>query len=128
MEVYKDQQILLVDDSRINQRLAKLIFSQMGLKCDIASNGMEAFEMYQVKLYDVIFMDIQMPILNGLESSKLIRKYEKDSGSTHRAVIVALSGSELAENKETCIEFGMDGFIEKPIRVESLQQYLSPKS
>ena len=86
---------------------------------------MEAFEKYQQKAYDLIFMDAQMPVMDGLESTKLIRAYEKDSGTSHRAKIIALTGSESIENREQCHEVGMDNFIEKPIRVEWLNNYLS---
>lgn len=125
MEILKNLNILLVDDNKVNQRLAMFIFRQLKFKCDIASDGKEAFEMYQQKRYDLIFMDIQMPVMDGLESTQLIRTFEKDSETLHRAVIVALTGSELSENKDACSEIGMDGFIEKPIRVESLREYIS---
>lgn len=125
MGLPKDFKILLAEDNQINQRLAILIFSQLGLKCDIASDGKEAFEMYQIKGHDLIFMDMNMPVMGGLESTKLIRAFEKDSGTLHRAIIVALTGSEPAENKDKCFEVGMDDFIEKPIRIERLHKYIS---
>lgn len=125
MDILKDPKIMLVDDNKVNQRLAILIFRQIGFTCDIASDGKEAYEMYQQKKYDLIFMDIQMPVIDGLESTQLIRAFEKESETLHRAIIVALSGSELAENKDTCLEIGMDDYIEKPIRVESLREYIS---
>lgn len=125
MEILRDLKILLVDDNKINQRVSKLTFSQVGLKCDIASDGKEAFEMHKVKLYDLIFMDMQMPVMDGLESTRLIREFEKDSETLDRVIIVALTGSELAEKKEACIEAGMDDFIEKPIRIEWLHKYIS---
>ncbi len=102
-----------------------LIFSQVNLKCDIASNGKEAFEMVQTKEYDLIFMDLHMPVMDGMESTQKIRAFEKNSGTLHRAFIVALTGSELNENKDLCLEAGMNDFIEKPIRVESLRKYIS---
>jgi CheY-like chemotaxis protein len=125
MEILKELKILVADDNKVNQRLATLIFRQMGLICDIASDGKEAFEMYQQKEYDLIFMDIQMPVIDGLESTKLIRAFEKDSEILHRTRIIALTGSELMENKETCLEVGMDDFIEKPIRAEKLNKFVS---
>jgi CheY-like chemotaxis protein len=125
MKILKDLKILLVDDNRVNQRIALLIFGQMQLKCDIASDGKEAFEMVQQKEYDLIFMDMQMPVMDGLESTKLIRAFEKDSETLHQSIIVALTGSELAENKDVCLEIGMNDFIEKPIRIESIQKYIS---
>lgn len=125
MEISKGLKILLVDDNKVNQRLAILIFSQIGLKCDVASDGKEAFEMYQQKEYDLIFMDLQMPVMDGLESTKLIRAFETDSETLHRAIIIALSGSEFLENRVECIEVGMDDFIGKPIRAEKLNKFVS---
>jgi len=121
----EDLKILLAEDNVVNQRLMKLMLSQLKLKVDIASDGKEAFEMYQQKAYDLIFMDIQMPVLDGLESTKLIREFEQASGSLQRALIIALTGSEIDEHKDSCFEIGMDGFIEKPIRIEMLQKYFA---
>jgi len=121
----EDLKILLAEDNLVNQRLMTLILSQLRIKIDIASDGKEAFEMYQQKAYDLIFMDVQMPVMDGLESTKLIREFEKSSGTLHRALIVALTGSELEENKDLCLEIGMDDFIEKPIRVEMIHRYIS---
>lgn len=126
MEILKDLKILVVDDNEVNQRLAILIFRKMGFKCDVSSDGKEAFEMYQKKAYDLIFMDLQMPVMGGLESTKLIRAFENDSESLKRATIIALTGSELQENRESCIEVGMDDFIEKPMRVETLNKFIHP--
>ena len=126
MEILKDLKILVVDDNEVNQRLAILIFRKMGFKCDVSSDGKEAFEMYQKKAYDLIFMDLQMPVMGGLESTKLIRAFENDSETLKRATIIALTGSELQENRESCIEVGMDDFIEKPMRVETLNQFIHP--
>jgi len=121
----EDLKILLAEDNVVNQRLMKLILSKLKIKVDVAANGKEAFEMYQQKAYDLIFMDVQMPVLDGVESTKMIREFEQTSGSLHRVLIVALTGSELAENKDMCLEIGMDGFIEKPIRIETLHKYIS---
>ncbi len=125
MEILKDLKILLVDDNVVNQRVAMLTFRMIGLNCDIASDGKEAFEMFQQKAYDLIFMDMHMPVMDGLESAKLIRAFENDTKAPRRATIIALTGSELIENKETCLEAGMDDFIEKPIRVEKLRKFVS---
>ncbi len=120
-----DLKILLVDDNPLNQRVAVLTFNQLKLKCDIASNGKEAFEKHQQMPYDIIFMDLQMPVLDGIESAKLIRKFEQESERSEKVVIIALSGNEHADNRNMCIEVGMDDFMEKPIRIESLQAYIS---
>lgn len=125
MDLPVDLKILLVEDNPINQRVAVLTFNQLRLKCDIASNGKEAFDKYQVIPYDLIFMDLQMPVMDGLQSAKLIRSFEKASKDLHKAVIIALTGNETTENKALCIEAGMDDFMEKPIRIESLRENIS---
>ncbi|MDD2305633.1 MAG: response regulator [Prolixibacteraceae bacterium] len=125
MEILKDLKILVVDDNEVNQRLAIILFRKMGFKCDVSSDGKEAFEMYQKKAYDLIFMDLQMPVMGGLESTKLIRAFENDTKAPCRATIIALTGSELQENKEACLEAGMDDLIEKPVRVEKLNKFIS---
>lgn len=125
MRSTEDLKVLLAEDNAVNQRLMKLIFNQMKINVDIASNGKKAFEMYRQKKYDLIFMDVQMPVMDGLESTKLIREFEQKSGSIDRALIIALTGSELLENKDLCSDCGMDDFIEKPIRAEMLQKYIS---
>ena len=121
----EDLKVLLAEDNVVNQRMMKLIFSKLKVNVDIADDGKIAFEMYQNKAYDLIFMDVQMPVLDGVESTKLIREYEKTSGSLNKALIIALSGSELSQNMDLCSEIGWDDFIEKPVRVEILHKYIS---
>lgn len=125
MHAQKELKILLVEDNKINQRLATITFNQLELKCDIASNGKEAFEMYQQNEYDLILMDLQMPVMNGLEATRLIRVFEKESDLQHRVFIVALTASEISEKKEECREAGMDDFMEKPIRGNMLHTLIS---
>lgn len=120
----EDLKILLAEDNAVNQRLMKLLLSQMKIEVDVASDGKEAFEMYKQKAYDLIFMDVQMPVLDGVESTKLIRELEQTSGSLHRVFIIALTGSELDQYKDSCFEVGMDDFIEKPIRLEMLHKHI----
>ena len=84
MKLPADLTILLVEDNHINQRLAVLTLNVLALKCDVASNGKEAYEMYQQKKYDLILMDMQMPVMNGAESARMIRAFEKESGRTYR--------------------------------------------
>jgi CheY-like chemotaxis protein len=123
MRLPEDLKILLAEDSQVNQRITVLMLNQLGLKCDIASNGKEAFELYQQKLYDLVLMDMHMPVMGGLESARKIRAYE-----THlqlpRAYIVALTASETSDKKSVCIEAGMDEFMEKPIRAEWLRNLI----
>jgi len=120
MESPDDIKMLLVEDNKINQRLFNLTIAQSGYKCDIANNGVEAFEMFRQNGYELIFMDIQMPCCDGIEATQMIRKYESDSKITNRAFIVALSASLIVDGKDECIEAGMDEYMEKPVKSKVL--------
>ena len=113
--------VLLAEDNTINQRIAIFTFGRLGITCDIASNGQEAFELYQQKQYDLILMDMQMPVMDGLEATRKIRFFENESGRSHRAFIVALTANDIAEKKVSCIEAGMDDFMEKPFQEHLLR-------
>jgi len=115
MQDQDDIKILLVDDDRLNQRLAKVTFSQIGLNCHTASNGKEAFEMSKESLYDLIFMDMHMPVIDGIEATRMIRAHELEVQQKNPAYIVALTASDIRESKEECFEAGMNEFMEKPL-------------
>lgn len=125
MRDINDLKILLAEDNRINQRIAVLTFKQLGVSIDIASNGLEALEKFRKKQYDLILMDMQMPEMNGLEATREIRTFEKDTNLPHRAIIVALTGSEPAEKKDICIEAGMNDYMEKPIQERLLRSLIA---
>lgn len=116
-----DLKILIADDDKINQRLATITLSQLGLKCDIASNGEEAVEKHKINKYDFIFMDMHMPVLGGIDATRKIRAYEKQIDLKNQVYIVALTASELSEKKEECFEAGMNEFLEKPLQKKILQ-------
>jgi CheY-like chemotaxis protein len=127
MEELKDLKILLAEDNWINQRIATLTFGQMGVSIDIASNGQEAMDKYSQKNYDLILMDLQMPVMDGLEASRLIRNFEKETKSPHRVYIIALTANLNPQIKEECAEAGMDDFLEKPFQESDLRTLLSRK-
>jgi CheY-like chemotaxis protein len=121
----KELKILLAEDNRINQRIAVLTFGQMGVSIDIASNGQEALEMYRRKQYHLILMDIQMPVMDGLEATRQIRTFEKDTNSDYRVFIVAMTANVISEKKEECMLAGMDDFMEKPFQEQTLHALFS---
>lgn len=123
MKELKELSILLAEDNFINQKIALLTFSKTGISIDVASNGKQAVEMYQQKSYDLILMDLQMPVMDGLEATRQIRNVEKNS--THRAYIIALTASSLYEKKDECLEAGMDNIMEKPLQEQALQELIS---
>lgn len=123
LNVLKDFRILLAEDNLINQKITKLTLQKEGCSVDVANNGEECFEKYQRNFYDLILMDIQMPIMDGLEATRKIRSYEKESKNRH-TYIVALTANALKEDRDKAMECGMDGFIAKPFKPEELFQVL----
>jgi len=127
MDEVKDLKILLAEDNWINQRIAILTFRQLGISIDIASNGQDALDMYRQKKYDLIMMDLQMPVMDGLEATRQIRTIDKETESIHRVYIVALTANAISEMKEDCMKAGMDDFMEKPFQESDLRILLTKK-
>lgn len=127
MQDLKKCKILLAEDNRINQRIASLTFNMMGISIDIASNGQEALEMYRQNKYDLIMMDLHMPVMDGMEASRQIRSFEKETNSSHRVFMIALSASSMSEIKDECLASGMDDFMEKPFKESELRNILARK-
>ncbi|MCW9000646.1 MAG: response regulator, partial [Kangiellaceae bacterium] len=110
--------VLLVEDNEINQQVAKELISAFGVHVDCADNGEQAIELLQKFKYDMVFMDMQMPVLDGTETTKIIRekKLLKDEP------IVAMTAHAMVGDKEKCIEAGMDDYVSKPIKPEILYE------
>ena len=115
--------ILVAEDNMINQKLIIEIIQKLGAQADLASNGEEAVSLYQSHQYDVILMDIQMPILGGVEAAQKIRQWEEDEGMEHTPVI-ALTANALQGDKERYLREGMDDYLSKPINIEDLRRVL----
>ena len=113
--------ILVVDDDELNQRLMNVLLTREGHRVDVASSGLEALEAVKRKKYDIVFMDLHMPVMDGIEASRQIRAWE--NGGTH-TFIVALTASYLPQNGEILFEAGMDNYIAKPFEVEHIQRLL----
>ena len=111
--------ILIVDDNDINKKFLLCLLQKKGLSCDIASNGEDAVEAVKKVSYDFIFMDCQMPMMDGYEATKAIRSIE---GSDHHAIIIALTAYATEEDKIKCLQYGMDDFLNKPICIEQFEQ------
>jgi CheY-like chemotaxis protein len=113
--------ILVVEDNLINQKVAVHLLSRLGYSSDIAANGAEAIDMVQRHLYDLVLMDCQMPVMDGFEATRAIRKME---ASTVHLPVVALSASVLAGQRAKCLAAGMDDYLAKPIRKDALHAML----
>ncbi|MBI1193673.1 MAG: response regulator [Bacteroidetes bacterium] len=119
-------QILLAEDDSFNQMVAidTLEAHIPGIKINVASNGKEAVEMYRKQAPDLILMDIQMPVMDGLEASQLIRK-EEDLNGGKRIPILAITANVLPSDVERCLAAGMNGLVPKPFQVEDLLRQMS---
>ena len=118
IDILNDAHILLVEDNTINQEIIIGLLENSNLKLDIASNGKEAIDMFNLYEYSLILMDIQMPIMDGYEASKIIRKKNKN------IPIIALSANAMKEDIEKSRVHGMNMHLNKPINVEELYKTL----
>jgi len=117
---------LLAEDNPINQKLANRLFEKMGYGIDIAANGIEVLEAIQKQSYDFIFMDVQMPEMDGLEATRQIRALEQSeqtelSNLAKSIQIIAITANAMQEDREKCLAAGMNDFISKPFKVEQIQ-------
>jgi signal transduction histidine kinase/HPt (histidine-containing phosphotransfer) domain-containing protein len=117
--------ILLTDDNLINQKVASRLLQQLGYRADIAKNGLEAIQALERQAYDLVFMDVQMPVLDGLEATRQIRqKQGATAAPAHfkRGIsIVAMTANAMQGDRDKCIAAGMDDYIPKPVRLEMIQ-------
>ena len=111
--------VLLVDDNRVNQQLGMAILERMRIPGDIASNGHEALERLAGERYALVLMDMEMPEMDGLTATRLLRQREADGGLGHLPVI-AMTANALAEDRQRCFEAGMDGYVSKPVSLLAL--------
>jgi CheY-like chemotaxis protein len=114
LPIFNNINALVVEDNPINRKMMKHTLKNIGINCDIAENGQIGFQMRKEKKYDVIFMDIQMPIMNGVEATKAIIEYEKKNNLTH-IPIIAVTANALNGDRERFLSSGMDEYIPKPI-------------
>jgi len=121
---YFNANVLVAEDNIINQKLIRHILTEAGLNVDLANNGLEAFEKRRSGDYDVIFMDIQMPVLDGIEATHEILDYEEDEDIPH-IPIVALTANALKGDKERFLKEGMDEYISKPLETSELLYVLN---
>lgn len=114
----KDLSILLVEDNPINQRITQLMLEPLVRRIEIARNGKEALDMFGTSRYDLILMDVQMPVMNGLISAEKIRALE--TSTRMHTPIIAITANAMLGDKEQCLAVGMDDYISKPIEPDLL--------
>jgi CheY-like chemotaxis protein/nitrogen-specific signal transduction histidine kinase/HPt (histidine-containing phosphotransfer) domain-containing protein len=113
--------ILVAEDNPVNQKLLVRVLQQLCYSADLADNGVEVLKAVAKKRYNLIFMDVHMPEMDGLEAA---RRIVNDAGQGERPIIVAVTADALQGDREKCIEAGMDDYITKPIRVADIQAVL----
>lgn len=112
------RRILLAEDNAVNQRLAVALLKKQGHSVVVANNGREAVEALEREHFDVVLMDVQMPVMDGFEATTVIR--ERERGNRKRARIIAMTAHAMQEDRERCLAAGMDGYIAKPISPQQL--------
>lgn len=115
--------VLVVEDNLVNQMVIIGMLESFGITPDIAENGQEGVDAYIADQPDLIFMDVSMPIMNGMDATRAIRDYELENGCV-RCPIVALTANAMKGDREKCIESGMDDFLSKPVLMEDLSNML----
>ena len=113
--------ILIADDNVVNQKVAHLLLENMGYRADLAANGLEVLEALARQSYDVVLMDVQMPELDGFETT---RRIHKELVRDRRPWIIAVTASAMRGDREKCLAAGMDDYISKPVQAAELQAAL----
>ena len=108
---------MLAEDNAINQKVALRLLKRLGYRADVAGNDIEVLKARQRQRYDVVLMDVQMPDMDGVEATKIIRHDFQPEQQPH---IIALTANALEGDKERFLSVGMDDYISKPVRVQEL--------
>ncbi len=114
--------LLLVEDNLLNQKLICLTLGKYGFNIDLAENGAKALSMIKDNHYDLILMDIMMPVMDGLETTRIIRESEKNSDK--HTPIIGLTANTLDSDRQRCIANGMDEYLVKPFDVSEFLRIL----
>jgi CheY-like chemotaxis protein len=112
--------LLLVEDNILNQKLIFLTLSKYGFIIDVANNGQEALDKLEKRSFDIILMDLMMPVMDGLEATRNIRKSERKTGEKN--IIIGLTANTYDADRERCISQGMDEYMAKPFDIEKFQE------
>jgi two-component system, sensor histidine kinase len=116
--------ILLAEDNPINQKVILALLRKLSCEVDVATNGSRAVDLWRCNSYDLILMDCQMPELDGLHATRIIREQE-ESAASNRTPIIALTANAMDEDRDRCYAAGMDDFVAKPVSLISLHRALA---
>ncbi|AUP81354.1 PAS domain-containing hybrid sensor histidine kinase/response regulator [Flavivirga eckloniae] len=124
LEMYKNKRFLIVEDNLINIKVAQIVLSKLSSHVEVAKNGLEAVNLFKKNKFDVILMDIRMPVMDGIEATIKIRASEKRANIEDPVRIIALTANTFQEDIEQCMDNGMDAFLEKPFIRKDLTNIL----
>ena len=113
--------ILVAEDNDINQRIVRMIFEKIGYLITMVSDGKEVIDILRKESFDLIFMDIQMPNIDGFEATSAIRF----NTNILQPIIIAMTASAMAGDKQNCLSAGMDDYVSKPIRLEDIRNIIT---
>lgn len=116
--------VLIVEDNLLNQKVVSATLRKNGYDFDLADNGKIAVEKAAKTPFDIIIMDIQMPVMDGYDATRLIRENEEKQPGDHRAKIIALTANATKEDRKKCMEIGMDEYMTKPFKFKELEQII----
>lgn len=114
--------ILVAEDNQVNQKVALLMLKNLGYSADVAVNGLEVIAAVQRKSYDIILMDVEMPEMSGVEATCWIRQHFPDS---QKPYIIAMTAKAMAEDRQICLDSGMNDYISKPVKIDQLKSVLT---
>jgi two-component system, sensor histidine kinase and response regulator len=117
--------LLIAEDNPINAKVAQFTFNPIASNIEIVDNGEEAIEKFVEGNFDMIFMDIKMPRMDGLEATRRIREIEKERGDGKRIPIIALTANNQYEQIEECLQNGMDAFLAKPMKTDDIVRIIN---
>lgn len=117
--------ILLTEDNKVSRQLGLVVFSHLGHQVDVATTGEEAVKLWREHHYDMIFMDIVMPVMNGYDATRMIRSFEHDSNSKTRTTIIAITAKKNKGEYEEAITAGMDDYLTKPISEKMIRDAIA---
>ena len=120
--------ILVVEDNKVNRVLTQRMLLSLGFQSDAAENGLKGIQAHAAQPYDIIFMDIQMPVMDGVEASGYLRKRENESPELPHVHIIALTADAMVGDRQRCLEVGMNDYLSKPIRRADLSAALDRAS
>jgi len=119
LKIFSNIHALIVEDNLLNQKMIQHTLKNIGITSECANNGLEGVDLYREKSsqFDIIFMDIHMPIMNGIESTRAILKYEASNALPHTPII-AVTAHSIYEDRDRFLEDGMDEYVAKPVKLE----------